>query len=80
MAVRIRLKRIGKNPKKRPYFRIAVFEETSSRDARFIDEIGFYNPINGAVKVDAERVAYWLKNGAQASESVKNLLKKSKKE
>jgi len=80
MAVRIRLKRIGKNPKKRPHFRIAVFDETRGRDSRFIEELGFYNPISGAVKLNNQRLSYWLQNGAQASEQVKRIIKKSGKE
>jgi len=80
MAVRIRLKRIGKNPKKRPHFRIAVFDETRGRDSRFIEELGFYNPISGAVKLNNQRLFYWLQNGAQASEQVKRIIKKSGKE
>jgi len=78
MAVRIRLRRIGKNPKKRPYFRITVFEETRNRDGRFIEEIGFYNPVTGAVKIKKERFQHWVKNGAQATDTVKSLFKKAK--
>jgi len=78
MAVSIRLRRIGKNPKKRPYFRITVFEETRNRDGRFIEEIGFYNPVTGAVKIKKERFQHWVKNGAQATDTVKSLVKKYK--
>jgi small subunit ribosomal protein S16 len=46
MAVRIRLRRIGKNPKKKPHFRITVFDERTTRDGRFIEELGFYNPVS----------------------------------
>jgi small subunit ribosomal protein S16 len=78
MAVKIRLRRIGKNPKKRPYFRVSVFEETRNRDGRFIEELGFYNPITGSAKLNKERFDYWVKNGAQATDTVKSLVKKSK--
>jgi small subunit ribosomal protein S16 len=77
MAVHIRLRRIGKNPKKRPFFRITVFNRTRGRDSKFIEEIGFYNPINCAVRINKERFDFWLKKGAQPSETVKSLLKKS---
>ncbi|OGX39605.1 MAG: 30S ribosomal protein S16 [Omnitrophica WOR_2 bacterium RIFCSPLOWO2_01_FULL_41_12] len=80
MAVRVRLRRIGKNPKKRPHFRVTVFEETRGRDSRFIEEIGFYNPINGEIKVKKERLDYWVKNGAQVSDTIKSLVKNSQKE
>ena len=51
MAVRIRLRRIGKNPKGQIHFRVTVFDETRSRDGRYIEEIGFYDPNTGAVKM-----------------------------
>lgn len=76
MAVRIRLRRIGKNPKKNPHFRISVFDERRSRDGRIIEELGFYNPLTGAVSLKKERLEYWVKNGAQLSETVKSLAKK----
>jgi len=80
MAVRIRLRRIGKNPKKRPHFRISVFEETRGRDGRFIEELGFYNPISNLVRMKRERLDYWIKKGAQPSLTVKSLMKKNAKE
>ena len=80
MAVRIRLRRTGKNPKKRPHFRIAVFDHRRSRDGRFIEELGFYNPVSKAVKIDMERFDYWVKNGAQATPTIKGLVKKIGKE
>jgi small subunit ribosomal protein S16 len=76
MAVCIRLRRIGKNPKKRPHFRITVFDEQRGRDGKFIEEIGFYSPVTGAMKVNQERFDFWVKKGAQASETLKNLFKK----
>ncbi|MDP2937739.1 MAG: 30S ribosomal protein S16 [Candidatus Omnitrophota bacterium] len=78
MAVVVRLRRIGKNPKKRPHFRISVFDQRRGRDSRFIEEIGFYNPLTEAIKINRERLDFWVKNGAQLSATVKNLVKKSK--
>jgi len=80
MAVRIRLRRIGKNPKKRPHFRLSVFDETRGRDSRFIEELGFYNPVTGKSEIKKERLEYWIKNGAQVSETIKSIVKKNKKE
>ena len=78
MAVKIRLRRIGKNPKKRPFFRLTVFEETRNRDGRYIEELGYYNPLTGIVKLKKERIDFWIKKGAQASPTIKSLLKKAK--
>lgn len=78
MPVIVRLRRIGKNPKKRPHFRITVFDQRRGRDSRFIEEIGFYNPLTEAIKIKRERLDYWIKNGAQLSATVKNLAEKSK--
>lgn len=77
MAVKIRLKRMG--AKKAPFYRIVVADSRSPRDGRFIEEIGYYNPITKpvTVKVDSDKVAEWIKNGAQPSETVKRLLTKS---
>ncbi|MFH1269633.1 MAG: 30S ribosomal protein S16 [Candidatus Omnitrophota bacterium] len=77
MSVVIRLKRIGKNPKKRPHFRIAVFDQRQGRDARPIEELGFYSPVTGAVKIKRERIDSWIKKGAQLSATVKNIFGKS---
>ncbi len=78
MPVVIRLRRIGKNPKKRPHFRISVFDQRRGRDSRFIEELGFYNPVTGTAKMKKERLDFWVKNGAQLSATVKNLAKKTK--
>ena len=77
MAVKIRLRRIG--AKKAPSYRIVVADSRYPRDGRFIEEIGFYNPMaNPAeVKVDAEKAKKWIVNGAQPTETVRDLLKKS---
>lgn len=79
MAVRIRLRRIGKNPKKRPHFRVTVFDERVNRDGRFIEELGSYNPISKTAVVNMERYAYWLSKGAQPSAGVKIAVKKAQK-
>lgn len=77
MAVKIRLKRIGMKGK--PFYRIVVADSRTPRDGRFVEEIGYYNPVTepAEVRVDAERAAYWVKNGAQPTETVKSLLKKN---
>ena len=80
MAVRIRLRRIGKNPKKKHFFRLAVYDQRQGRDSRSIEQLGFYNPVNGLKKVQLERVEYWLKQGAQLSEAARSLVKRYKKE
>lgn len=75
--VKIRLRRMG--AKKNPYYRIVVADSHFPRDGRFIEEIGTYNPLAepSVVKVDAERAQTWIKNGAQPTDTVKNLLKKA---
>ena len=77
MAVKIRLKRIG--AKKTPFYRIVVADERSPRDGKFIEEIGYYNPLTDPVdvKINAEKATKWLANGAQPTETVRTLLKKS---
>lgn len=77
MAVKIRLKRIG--AKKKPFYRVVVADSRYPRDGRFIEEIGTYNPLVTPVdvKIDAERVQKWIKDGAQPTDTVKSLLKKS---
>jgi len=52
MAVHVRLRRIGKNPKGKPHFRISVFDERRGRDSKFIEELGFYNPVSKALKIN----------------------------
>ena len=75
--VKIRLRRMG--AKKNPYYRIVVADSRSPRDGRFIEEIGTYNPLvsPSEVKVDVERAGYWIKNGAQPTDTVRALLKKA---
>ncbi len=75
--VKIRLRRMG--AKKNPFYRIVVADSKFPRDGRFIEEIGTYDPQAdpSAVKVDVERAQYWIKNGAQPTDTVKALLKKT---
>ena len=75
--VKIRLKRMGM--KKKPFYRVVVADERASRDGRFVDEIGYYNPVSNPVelKIDAEKAQKWIKNGAQPTDTVRALLKKS---
>jgi len=80
MAVHIRLRRIGKNPKGRPHFRVSVFDERRGRDSKFIEELGFYKPTTGEAKIKTERIDFWIKNGAELSATVKSLVKKIEKE
>ena len=76
MAVHIRLRRIGKNPKGKPHFRITVFDERTGRDGRILEELGFYDPLTGKSVLKKEKIEAWIKNGAQLSATVKSLLKK----
>lgn len=73
MAVKIRLKRMGAN--KKPFYRIIVADGRAPRDGRFIEEIGYYNPLKepAEIKIDAEKAQKWLGNGAQPTDTVKKL-------
>lgn len=75
--VKIRLKRIGSH--KRPYYRVVVADSRNARNGKFIEEIGFYDPMTEppVIKVDGEKAKSWIANGAQPSETVRALLKKS---
>ena len=77
MAVKIRLRRMG--AKKQPFYRIVVADSRYPRDGRFIEEIGYYDPMThpAEIKVDNERAKYWLGVGAQPTDTVRILLKKS---
>jgi small subunit ribosomal protein S16 len=77
MAVKMRLRRMG--AKKAPFYRVIVADSRSPRDGRFIEEVGYYNPLTepAEIKIDAEKAKKWLDNGAQPTETVKSLLKKS---
>ncbi len=79
MAVRIRLRRIGKNPKKNPYFRISVYEGTINRDGRSLEDLGTYEPLTGKVTIKKDRFDLWVKKGAKATETVRSLVRKAGK-
>lgn len=74
MSVKIRLKRMG--AKKRPFYRVVIADSRSPRDGRFIETVGTYNPVAQPqeVKLDEEKIMSWLANGAQPSDTVRNLL------
>lgn len=76
----IRLSRRG--AKKRPFYNIVVTDSRARRDGRFIERVGFYNPIASGkeleMRLEQERIAYWQSQGAQLSEQVKQLLKKGR--
>ena len=77
MAVKIRLKRMG--AKKTPFYRVVVADSRFPRDGRFIEEIGTYNPLTKEKEfnVDAEIAKKWISNGAQPTDTVRDLLKKN---
>ena len=74
MAVKIRLKRMGSN--KKPFYRRVVADSRAPRDGRFIEEIGYYNPVSEPkqIKINDEKAKKWLGVGAQPTETVKKLL------
>ncbi len=76
MAVKIRLKRVGK--KKAPSYRVVIADARSPRDGRIIENIGWYNPLvePSAIHIDEEKALGWLKNGALPTDSVNSLLKR----
>ena len=76
MAVKIRLARHG--AKKRPFYRIVVANSESPRDGRFLEIVGTYNPVRdpAEVKLNTERLKYWVEQGAIPTDTVKNLLQK----
>ncbi len=78
MSVKIRLRRMGK--KKQPHYRIVVADSRSPRDGRFVENLGYYNPVSqpARLRVDLERVDYWLGEGAIASRTVGNLLSRAR--
>ena len=77
MSVKIRLKRMGS--KKRPFYRIVVADSRSPRDGRFIETVGTYNPLTDpeTVTLKEEKVMNWLNNGAQPSDTVRNILSRN---
>jgi small subunit ribosomal protein S16 len=76
LCVKIRLKRIG--AKKRPYYRVVVANSTASRDGRFIDTIGHFDPLQDppVVRLNEEKALHWLGHGAQPTDTTRALLKK----
>ncbi len=77
MAVKIRLRRMG--AKKSPFYRIVVADSRYPRDGRFIEEVGYYNPVKDPVelKIDGEKVKDWIGKGAQPTDTVRAILKKN---
>lgn len=77
MAVKIRLKRVG--AKKAPQYRVVVADSRAPRDGRYIEQIGTYNPLTepATINIDSELATKWLNDGAQPTETVRALLKKS---
>ena len=77
MAVKIRLRRMG--AKKAPFYRVVVADSRYPRDGRFIEEIGYINPLTdpATVEIDADKAKKWIANGAQPTDTVKALLKKN---
>lgn len=77
MAVKIRLRRMG--AKKNPFYRIVVADSRFPRDGRFIEEIGYYNPLTEpkTVKIDNEKATNWLKNGAKPTDVVERLFREN---
>ena len=78
MSVKIRLRRMGK--KKQPHYRIVVADSRSPRDGRFVENLGYYNPVPDPARlvVDLDRVDYWLGQGAILSDTVGNLVSKAR--
>ncbi|MCE1206368.1 MAG: 30S ribosomal protein S16 [Spirochaetia bacterium] len=77
MSVKIRLKKFG--AKARPYYRIVIMDARSARDSKTIEEVGLYHPIEAEdkqIRIDEERVKYWLSKGAQPTDTVRSLLNK----
>ena len=77
MSVKMRLKRMGM--KKKPFYRVVIADIHSPRDGRFIEEIGYYDPMKqpADINIDSDRAKYWLGVGAQPTDTVRILLKKT---
>ncbi|NLN15090.1 MAG: 30S ribosomal protein S16 [Tissierellia bacterium] len=77
MAVKIRLRRMGS--KKNPFYRIIVADSRSPRNGRFIEELGYYDPLTEpkTVKIDNEKALQWLKNGAKPTDTVDRLFREN---
>ena len=76
MAVKLRLKRMGAN--KKPFYRVVAADSRVKRDGETIEDIGYYNPVTvpATVKIDEEKALSWLSNGAQPTDTVRDLLSK----
>ncbi len=74
MAVKLRLQRFGSH--KRPFYRLVAADSAKPRDGKFLEILGTYEPIQGTVNVDAQKVTKWLSTGAQPTDTVKSLFKK----
>ena len=74
MSVKIRMRRMG--AKRKPFYRIVVADSRAPRDGRFIEEVGYYNPVSQPkeLKLDEDKIFVWLKKGAQPSDTVRSLL------
>ena len=74
--VKIRLRRMG--AKKAPFYRVVVADSRYPRDGRFIEEVGYYDPMTNpaTVKLDNEKIAKWIANGAQPTDTVKSIIEK----
>ena len=77
--VKIRLQRVGK--KKAPFYHVVVADSRSPRDGKIIEQIGTFDPMTdpATINIDAEKVATWIKNGAQPTDTVKALIEKASK-
>ncbi len=75
MAVKLRLTRMG--AKKNPFYRIVAVDGRQARDGRYIEQIGYYDPTKENVKIDVELAKKWIANGAQPTDTVKDLLFKA---
>jgi small subunit ribosomal protein S16 len=74
MAIKIGLQRFGSH--KNPFYRVVASESSRSRDGKFLEQVGTYDPLKGIVNIDGEKVQKWIGFGAQPTDTVKSLLKK----
>lgn len=77
MAVKIRLQRFGSTHK--PFYRVVAADSRRARDGKFLDILGTYDPLKGLVDLNQEKVTTWINNGAQLTDTVKNLIKQNNK-
>lgn len=77
MALKFRMQRFGN--KNRPFFQVVVTDSRNARNGRFIERVGYYNPMNepSTISLESERMSHWYKLGARPSDAVANLLKKT---